>query len=110
MSVMANPWTPPAWMKTDDQLITRTGPAGTLIPADYGVYAQYLVRFLEAYRAAGVNVGLLGVQNEPTTPLLLVSGIPNSYLSGVDEGNLIHNDVVPALERAREALQPRLLN
>jgi glucosylceramidase len=100
ISVMANPWTPPAWMKTDDKLITTTGPLGTLIPTDYGVYASYLVRFLQGYRAAGVPVDYLGVQNEPLTPLLFVAGIPESFLSPQDEGNLIHDDVAPALARA----------
>src|SRR5947209_7412920 len=93
MSVMANPWTPPAWMKTDDQLITTTGAAGTLWPQYYSAYAQYLVRFLQGYAAAGVRVNYLGVQNEPLTPLLLVAGIPESYLSPQDEGNLVHNYV-----------------
>jgi glucosylceramidase len=99
MTVMANPWTPPAWMKTDDSLITRTGPLGTLIPGDYGVYAQYLIRFLQAYKRAGIPVHYLGVQNEPLTPLLFVSGIPESYLSPQDEGQLIHGFVAPALRR-----------
>jgi glucosylceramidase len=99
MTVMANPWSPPAWMKADDKLVS-VGPDGTLLPQYYGAYAGYLVRTLQAYQAAGVPVQYLGVQNEPYTPLLLVSGIPNSYLSGVDEGNLIHNDVAPALKQA----------
>jgi glucosylceramidase len=106
MTVMANPWSPPAWMKADDKLVS-VGPDGTLLPQYYGAYTSYLVRTLQAYHAAGVPVEYLGVQNEPYTPLLLVSGIPNSYLSGVDEGNLIHNDVAPALERA--GLTPKIL-
>jgi glucosylceramidase len=100
MSVMANPWTPPAWMKTDDQLVTSTGPLGTLVPTDDGVYADYLVRFLEGYRSAGIPIQYLGVQNEPLTPMLLVAGIPESFLSPQDEGTLIHDDVAPALARA----------
>ncbi len=100
VSVMANPWTPPAWMKTDDKLVTTSGPLGTLRTEDYGVYAQYLVRFLEAYREAGVRVQYLGVQNEPLTPLLFVAGIPESYLSPQDEGSLIHGYVAPALRQA----------
>jgi glucosylceramidase len=107
MSVMANPWTPPAWMKTDDKLVTTTGAGGTLWPQYYGAYASYLVKFLEAYAAAGVKVDFLGVQNEPLTPLLLVAGIPESYLSPQDEGNLIHNYVAPALHAAR--LTPKIL-
>jgi glucosylceramidase len=107
LTIMANPWTPPAWMKTDDKLVTTTGPLGTLNPIYYGVYADYLVRFLKAYQAAGIHVADLGVQNEPLTPLLLVAGIPESYLSPQDEGRLIHDNVAPALRAA--GLKPRIL-
>jgi glucosylceramidase len=107
LSVMANPWTPPAWMKSDDALITRTGPLGTLLPRFYGTYANYLARFLKGYRAAGINIRYLGVQNEPLTPLLLVSGIPESYLGPQDEALLIHRFVTPALRAA--GLRPKLL-
>ena len=106
MTLMANPWSPPAWMKADDMLVS-VGPDGTLLPQYYGVYAQYLVKSVQAYRAAGIPVTYVGVQNEPYTPLLLVSGIPNSYLSGADEGNLIHNDVAPALRQA--GLAPKIM-
>lgn len=101
MTVMANPWTPPAWMKTDDQLVTTSGPLGTLKPQYYGAYARYLVKFLKGYAAAGIRVDFLGVQNEPLTPLLFVAGIPESYLSPEDEGALIHDYVAPALRRAK---------
>lgn len=107
MSVMANPWTPPAWMKTDDALVTTTGPAGQLRPDFYGAYADYITRFVADYRAAGVDVGLLGVQNEPLTPLLLVAGIPESFLAPQDEGRLIRDFVVPSLRRA--GVSPRIL-
>jgi glucosylceramidase len=107
ISVMANPWTPPAWMKTDDTLITRTGPLGTLLPQYYETFADYLVKFLAGYRAAGVRIGYLGVQNEPLTPLLLVAGIPESYLGPQEEGLLIRDHVAPALKRAR--LSPAIL-
>lgn len=107
MTVMANPWTPPAWMKTDDTLVTTTGPLGQLEPQYYGAYANYLVRFLQAYRDAGVKVDYLGVQNEPLTPLLLVAGIPESYLDGPSEGRLIASYVAPALKAA--GLKPGIL-
>jgi glucosylceramidase len=62
LSVMATPWSPPAWMKTTGSLV-----GGRLIddPAIYDAYARYLVRFVQAYRAAGVPVDFLSVQNEP---------------------------------------------
>ena len=107
ISVMANPWTPPAWMKTDDVLVTTTGATGTLKPADYGVYARYLVDFIKSYQAAGIPIRFLGVQNEPLTPLTRIAGIPESYLSPEDEGRLIHDFVAPALRR--KGLHPTLL-
>jgi glucosylceramidase len=62
LTIMATPWSPPAWMKTGDSLI-----GGRLIesPAIYASYALYLLKFVQAYRAQGVHVDLLSVQNEP---------------------------------------------
>src|ERR1019366_7462116 len=62
LTIMATPWSPPAWMKTSDSLI-----GGRLIesPAIYASYALYLLKFVQAYRAQGVHVDLLSVQNEP---------------------------------------------
>ncbi|MFE3799876.1 glycoside hydrolase [Nocardia tengchongensis] len=83
MTVMANPWTPPAWMKTDDSLVTTTGPFGHLKPEYYDAFARYLVKFVQAYRDQGIDIDYLGVQNEPMTPLALVVGIPESYLDPI---------------------------
>ncbi|TDV56557.1 discoidin domain-containing protein [Actinophytocola oryzae] len=62
LSVMATPWSPPAWMKTTGSLV-----GGQLRddPAVYDAYARYLVKFVQAYAKAGVPVDLLSVQNEP---------------------------------------------
>ncbi len=62
LSVLATPWSPPAWMKTGDSLI-----GGRLIddPRVYDAYARYLVRFVQAYARAGVTVDYVTVQNEP---------------------------------------------
>jgi glucosylceramidase len=75
LSVMATPWSPPAWMKTTDSLI-----GGRLKddPAVYAAYARYLVTFVRAYAATGVPVDYLSLQNEPQnrTP----SGYPGTDL------------------------------
>ncbi|WP_426593214.1 discoidin domain-containing protein [Cellulomonas sp. McL0617] len=62
LSVMATPWSPPAWMKTGDSLV-----GGRLKddPAIYDAYARYLVAFVQAYARAGVPIDFLSVQNEP---------------------------------------------
>src|SRR3954463_9853396 len=75
LKVMGTPWSPPAWMKTNDSLI-----GGRLIdePRVYQAYADYLVKFVQAYRAAGVPIWGLTIQNEPQnrTP----SGYPGTDL------------------------------
>jgi len=62
LAVMATPWSQPAWMKTTDSLI---GDRLQDDPAVYDAYARYLVKFVQAYAAAGVPVDFLSVQNEP---------------------------------------------
>ncbi|MEP7054636.1 MAG: discoidin domain-containing protein [Actinomycetota bacterium] len=60
--VMATPWSPPAWMKTNDSLV-----GGRLKdePAVYDAYARYLVKFVAAYTRAGIPIDFISVQNEP---------------------------------------------
>ena len=94
ITVIATPWSPPAWMKTNDSLI-----GGRLKddPAVYAAYAQYFVRFVKAYAAAGVKVDYLTVQNEPQnrTP----KGYPGMDLPVAQEVKLIEA-VGPAMRRA----------
>lgn len=60
LSVMASPWSPPAWMKTTGSMIK-----GTLRPDAYQAFAEYFKRFIEAYAAEGVPIYAITVQNEP---------------------------------------------
>lgn len=62
LKIVASPWSPPGWMKDSDSMID-----GKVIdsPAIYRAYAGYLVKFVQAYRKAGVKVDYLTVQNEP---------------------------------------------
>ena len=63
--IEALPWSPPAWMKANGALPNEDHSA-LLLPADARPWARYLVRFLQAYAAAGVRVSGLAIQNEPT--------------------------------------------
>ncbi len=86
LTIMATPWSPPAWMKTNGSLI-----AGRLIddPRIYFSYALYLLKFLKAYRAAGVDVRYLTVQNEPQnrTP----AGYPGTDMPSWQEERIIED-------------------
>ncbi|MCX7239984.1 MAG: glycosyl hydrolase [Burkholderiales bacterium] len=60
LQIMASPWSAPAWMKSSGSLIK-----GTLKQDMYGVFSDYLVRYVEAYAAEGIPIFALTVQNEP---------------------------------------------
>ena len=95
ISLLASPWTPPNWMKGNDALGNADG-LGVLRSADYGPWAQYIVRFLRAYAAAGVKVGALTPGNEPGVP----SAYPGFSMSLADVELWLHGYLVPALVHA----------
>ena len=84
LQILATPWSPPAWMKTGGSLS-----GGRLIddPRIYRAYAAYLVRFIQAYRAAGVRVDTVTVQNEPQNRA--PAGYPGTDLPSWQEARVI---------------------
>ncbi len=60
MLFFASPWSPPAWMKDTQNLC-----GGKLKRECYSVYAEYLKRFIEAYKAESIPIYAITVQNEP---------------------------------------------
>lgn len=59
-AIMASPWTAPPWMKDNGQYN-----GGTLLPEHYGTFARYLVRYLQAYAAEGIDIWAITPLNEP---------------------------------------------
>lgn len=56
----ASPWTPPAWMKLGRDLC-----GGWIDPDRLEVYGDYYVKYLQAYRAEGIPIRAITMQNEP---------------------------------------------
>ena len=94
--VLATPWSPPAWMKTNGILGNPANVPGWLNPADYGVMAQYFVKFLRAYAAAGVHVNAITAQNEPGQ----LTAYPGMSMTETNEANFIADALAPALHAA----------
>ncbi|MGB6688676.1 MAG: glycoside hydrolase family 30 beta sandwich domain-containing protein [Terracidiphilus sp.] len=57
--LFSSPWTPPGWMKTGGSML-----GGSMRKSSYVPYARYFVKFLEGYKAAGVAIDAVTVQNE----------------------------------------------
>jgi glucosylceramidase len=82
--IIASPWSPPAWLKDTGQLA-----GGRLRDDDraYATYAEYLVRTVEEYAAAGVQIDSLTVQNEPQARY--PDGYPGTDMPVADQVRLI---------------------
>jgi glucosylceramidase len=71
VEIMGSPWSPPAWMKTNGQLHGITseakaaGATNRLKPEYFDLYADYFVRFVQAYAKEDVPIHAVTLQNEP---------------------------------------------
>lgn len=60
LKFLASPWSPPSFMKTNKLLIL----GGHLSEKYYQLYADYLSKYILAYRKEGINIDYITVQNE----------------------------------------------
>ena len=61
VKLFASPWTAPAWMKSNNDVIGQ----GYLLPEYYDAWARYFVKFLDEYKKQGLEFWGLTAQNEP---------------------------------------------
>lgn len=87
LSIMASPWSAPAWMKSNKSLI-----GGTLNPQYYSSYATYFEKFIDAYAAEGLTIDSVSMQNEPHH---IPNNYPGTYMSWAQQADLIKNHVGP---------------
>jgi glucosylceramidase len=92
LKIFANPWSPPAWMKTTDRLGD-----GTLLPQYRAAWAQYFVKFIQAYQAQGVPIWAITMQNEPGYE---PGSYPGMRIDAPDEATLARDFMAPALKAA----------
>ncbi|MEO6923594.1 MAG: glycoside hydrolase family 30 beta sandwich domain-containing protein [Bryocella sp.] len=92
MTVMASPWSPPAWMKTKPTMI-----GGKLRADRMADFSAYLVRSVQAFEHAGIPVQYLSVQNEPLNE---TKDYPGTYMPATQQAQLIGRFLGPDLARA----------
>ncbi len=61
LSLFASPWSPPAWMKTNGNMLY----GGKLKPEFRRTWADYFVKYIKALAAEGIPIWGVTVQNEP---------------------------------------------
>ena len=58
--LIASPWTAPPWMKDNKDWV-----GGKLLPEYYDTWALFFSKYLDAYKAEGIDIWGLTVENEP---------------------------------------------
>ncbi len=95
----ASPWSPPGWMTTTGDMI-----GGKLKREYYASYADYFVRFIQAYAEEGIPVYAVTIQNEPGVDRANASDskwhYPSCRWTGEDERDFIRDHLGPAFARA----------
>jgi len=92
LKLFASPWSPPAWMKTNGQMVG----GGKLKPECSAVWADYFVKWIDAYKAAGVPLWAVTPQNEPEN----AAGWEACVYTADEEADWIGNELGPKLQAA----------
>ena len=93
LKIFASPWSPPAWMKTNNNMLL-----GGKLKARYrDSWAQYYVRFIQEYAAQHIPIWGLTVQNEPMASQTWESCI----YTAEEERDFVKFNLGPALHKAK---------
>src|SRR5215217_1750426 len=91
LTLYASPWSPPAWMKDNNDILH----GGKLKTEYYQAWANYFAKFIKAYEKEGIPVWGLTIQNEPMATQKWESCI----FSAEDERDFLKNHLGPTIRR-----------
>ncbi|MBU3158462.1 glucosylceramidase [Clostridium frigoris] len=91
ISLLASPWSPPAWMKTNGEMNN----GGQLIPKYRKTWAQYYAKYIKAMRKEGFDIFAITVQNEPAA----VQKWDSCIYSSEEEGSFVRDYLGPVLKK-----------
>jgi len=98
--ILASPWSPPAWMKTNGQMNH-----GGKIKDEYrAAWASYFCKYINAYEKEGIPIWGISVQNEPAAKQRWDSCI----YTAEEERDFIRDYLGPALE-SRNLLDKKVI-
>lgn len=89
--ILASPWSPPAWMKTNGEM----NHGGKLKASCRPAWALYFAKHIEAYAAEGIPIWGVTVQNEPAATQVWDS----CTYSAEEERIFVRDHLGPTLER-----------
>lgn len=99
LRLMGSPWSPPGWMKTTDSMN-----GGFLLPEFYRAFANYHVKFVQAYADANLPIDAVTPQNEP---MHMIPFYPTMLMGARQQRTFIRDYLGPAFRDA--GLDTRIL-
>ena len=88
--IISSPWTAPPWMKDNNNYV-----GGKLIPKYYDTWALFFSKYLDAYKAEGIDIWAITVENEP---LGNGNNWESMHYSPGEMTNFVQNHLGPKLE------------
>lgn len=92
LTMFASPWSPPAFMKTNNSMLK----GGKLKPEYAQAWANYYAKFVKAYEAEGIPIWGISIQNEPMATQKWESCI----YTGEEERDFLKNHLGPMMKKA----------
>lgn len=91
LKIWASPWSPPSWLKDNRKLEN-----GKIVYNEKNMecYARYFKKFIEAYKAEGIDIYMVSPQNEPT----INNGYAGCIWTGEQLRDFVRDYLGPAME------------
>ena len=89
MPLYVTPWSPPAWMKDNNNLLK----GGKLLPKYRQPWANHYIKFIKTYEALNIPIWGLSVQNEP----MAIQTWESCIFTGEEERDFIKQYLGPTL-------------
>ncbi len=88
IKILASPWSAPAWMKNNNSMY-----GGSLKgPSVYADFAEYFVKYVQAFEAEGIHIDAITIQNEPE---YATSGYPTMKMLWTEQNIIIRDFLGP---------------
>ncbi|NIG57433.1 glycoside hydrolase family 30 beta sandwich domain-containing protein [Chitinophaga sp. Cy-1792] len=91
IKILGSPWTAPVWMKSNQNSV-----GGSLKPEYYQAYANYFVKYIQAMKAAGINIDAITIQNEP----LHGGNNPSMVMHAEEQRDFVKSALGPTFKKA----------
>jgi len=88
--ILTSPWTAPPWMKDNNSYV-----GGKLLPKYYDTWALFFSKYLDAYKAEGIDIWGFTVENEP---LGNSNNWDSMHFTAAEMTNFVQNHLGPKLE------------